>query len=101
MQRDEKIQNLVFELLGNPRSQKVLRQEALDVAASLSFTSMDVLEIYQKLLEDPEPEFRLFGFTQLIIHGDARAQQLLIRGLENPEAALLPAHTAIQVLSIR
>ena len=62
---------------------------------NLSFSSMDVPDVYQKMLEDPEPEFRLIAFTKLIVHGDARAQQKLIEGLENPQVALLPAPDAI------
>jgi HEAT repeat protein len=67
---------------------------------NFSFSSMDVPDVYQKMLEDPEPEFRLFAFTKLIVHGDARAQQKLIEGLENPDSALLPAPDAIGVLSM-
>jgi hypothetical protein len=61
---------------------------------------MNVPEVYQKMLDDPDIDFRLFAFTKLIIHGDARAQQKLISGLENPATALLPAPTAIGVLSM-
>jgi HEAT repeat protein len=96
----EKIQALTTEWLGNPQTPKVLRYEALDLAGNLSFSSMDAPDIYQKMLEDPEYEFRLFAFSRLVIHGDARAQQKLIDGLENPQLALLPAPAAIGVLSM-
>jgi hypothetical protein len=97
---DQQLMNLEVEWLGNSQTPKVLRQEALKLAAELSFSSIRVMEVYQRLLTDPETDFRIFGFTQLIIHGDARAQQLLIRGLENPESSLLPIPTAIQILSM-
>jgi hypothetical protein len=65
---------------------------------------MALNKIYDRVHGDEQltnqVSFRIFGFTQLIIHGDPRAQQLLIRGLENPDAALLPAHTAIHILSM-
>src|SRR3954468_21151081 len=97
---DERAQSLALEWLGNPRSPKVLRYEALQLDENLNFASMEVLDVYQKMLKDPEPEFRLYSFTRLIMHGDARAQQLLIKGLEDPKTALLPAPAAIEVLSM-
>jgi HEAT repeat protein len=100
MPDDEGLVTLSIEWLGNSQAPKVLREEALQVMDNFSFSSMDVPDVYQKMLEDPEPEFRLFAFTKLIVHGDARAQQKLIEGLENPDSALLPAPDAIGVLSM-
>jgi HEAT repeat protein len=98
---DERLGKLELEWLGDTKAPKVLRQEALQLAANLSFSSnMGVLDVYQKLLDDPDLQFRVFAFTKLIIHGDARAQQKLIAGLENPETALLPEPTAIGILSM-
>lgn len=97
---DQQLINLEMEWLGNPQAPKPLRQEALRLAGNQSFSSMNVPEVYQKMLDDPDIDFRLFAFTKLIIHGDARAQQKLISGLENPATALLPAPTAIGVLSM-
>ena len=97
---DERLSALTTEWLGNPQVPKVLRQEALKLEENLSFLSMDVPDVYQKMLEAPEPEFRMYAFTRLIVHGDARAQQKLIKGLENPQSALLPVTDAIQILSM-
>jgi len=97
---DERLGVLINDWLGNPRLPKVLRQEALRLEETLSVMSMSVPDVYQKMLEAPEPEFRLFAFTKLIVHGDARAQQKLIEGLENPQSALLTAPDAIEILSI-
>jgi hypothetical protein len=97
---DEKLANLQVQLLGDLKAPKVLREEALQLSANLSFSSGDVLDVYQKLLDDPELPFRVFAFTKLVIHGDARAQQKLIAGLENPERAPMPAPTAIGILSM-
>ena len=97
---DQQLMKQEIEWLANPETPGVLRQEALVVAAGLSFSSIGVLDVYQQLLRDPDPEFRNFAFTQLVVHGDARAQQLLIRGLENEDSALLPAPTAIAILSM-
>jgi HEAT repeat protein len=97
---DQQLTALRMEWLGNPKVPAVLRREALQVEQVLTFSSMQVADVYEKMLTDPEAEFRLFAFTKLIIHGDARAQQLLIQGLENPKAALMPAPDAIGVLSM-
>jgi len=97
---DERLGKLVLEWLGNRGAPRALRAEALKVEADLSFSNPVVPEVYQKLLDDPEPQFRVFAFTKLIAHGDARAQQKLIQGLENPDAAALPGTTAIGILSM-
>lgn len=97
---DERLTNLEIQWLSDINAPEVLRREALQLAANLSFSSGDLLEVYPKLLDDPNLEFRVFAFTKLIIHGDARAQQRLIAGLENPERAPLPAPTAIGILSM-
>lgn len=97
---DERLVRLVTELLSDPGAPKALRNAALEVEANLAFMNMNAPEVYQKMLEDPELAFRMFAFTKLVIHGDARAQQLLIRGLENPQQAMLPAPMAISVLSM-
>ena len=97
---DEKLVTLSIGWLDNQQAPKVLREEALQVMDNLSFSSMDVPDVYEKMLEDPEPEFRRCAFTKLIVHGDARAQQKLIEGLENPQVALLPAPDAIAILSM-
>ncbi|HEX2645219.1 MAG TPA: hypothetical protein VHU81_19630 [Thermoanaerobaculia bacterium] len=100
--QDERLSRLQVEWLSNPRAPRALRVEALNLTANLSFSSGmgSLTEVYQKMLDDPELPFRQFAFTQLVIHGDARAQQRLIQGLENPESAPLPAPAAIGVLSM-
>jgi hypothetical protein len=97
---DERLTRLVTQLLVDPRAPKPLREAALEIEASLSFMNMNVPDAYQEMLDDPELEFRIFAFTKLVIHGDARAQQRLIQGLENPEQASVPAPTAIGILSM-
>jgi hypothetical protein len=97
---NQRLQQLEDQLLGNPRSPAILRRESLHVAESLAFSSMKVPEIYQKLMDDPDTAFRIFAFTQLIVHGDAGAQQRLIQGLGEPSKAPLPASTAIEILSM-
>jgi len=100
VQDDQRLEALTIEWLSNPAAPVVLRKEALQLAGNQSFSTMDIPDVFQKMLEDPDLQFRLFAFTKLIIHGDARAQQKLIDGLENPQSALLPAPTAIGVLSM-
>ena len=70
---DERLSALTTEWLANPQVPKVLRQEALRLEENLSFLSMDVPDVYQKMVEAPEPEFRMYAFTKLIVHGDARS----------------------------
>jgi hypothetical protein len=98
--RDDRLSRLVVELLGDPRAPEPLRAAALEVEMNLSFSNMNLPDVYRQMLDDPEIPFRVFAFTKLVIHGDARAQQLLIRGLENPAQAMLPAPTAISILSM-
>src|SRR3954447_11385340 len=51
---DDKLEALIIELLGNWQAPKVLRHEALELTENLSFASMDVPHVYQKMLEDPD-----------------------------------------------
>jgi len=96
---DERIGRLILAWLGNPRETMVLRRAALRADSALAFEHMQMPEVYQKMLDDPEQEFRLYAYSRLVPNGDARAQQKLIEGLKNPEAAPLPAATAIAILS--
>ena len=97
---DERLRQLVLEWFVSTATPRPLRQAALRAEASVSFTEGSVPEAYQRLLDDPDLDIRIFAFTKLIIHGDPRAQQKLIQGLENPESASLPAPTAIGILSM-
>jgi uncharacterized protein (UPF0147 family) len=97
---DPRLGALVTQLLGDPKAPRPLREAALEVEANLSYTSMNTPAVYQKMLDDPEPAIRNFAFARLVSHGDAGAQQRLIRGLENPSQAPLPATNAIAILSM-
>jgi len=97
---DERLSRLTIEWLTNPQIPKVQRSEALQFARNASYSSMTVPAEYQKLLDDPELEFRVFGYRTLIIHGDPRATQRLIAGLDSPAIAPMPGATAIELLSM-
>lgn len=97
---DQRLRGLVLQWLSEPRTPRPLRVAALRAEANVSFSDMTVPDVYQKLLDDPDPAIRVFGFTKLVAHGDARAQQRLIEGLENPEQAAISAETAIGILSM-
>jgi len=99
---DQRLSAVTTEWLTNREAPMALRTEALRLAGNLSFSSTAMIapDTYQKLLDDPELAFRQFAFTKLIIHGDPRAQQKLIAGLENPATAPLPAPMAIGILSM-
>ncbi len=97
---DERVSRTELDLFANPRAPRVLRLEALKVEANLTFMHMNAPPVYQKLLDDPDIDIRAFAFTKLIVHGDARAQQRLIDGLLNPDAAPLAAPLSIGILSM-
>lgn len=96
---DERLVRLVNEWLGNPRETPVLRRAALRTDSTLAFEHMHITDVHRKMLDDPDPEFRVYAFSRLVPNGDARAQQKLIAGLENPESASVPAPVAITILS--
>jgi hypothetical protein len=90
----------ILEWFANPRTPKILRDETLNLVGNLSFSSMPgILSVYPKMVEDPDIKFRTFAISKLVINGDARAQQLLIRGIENPQSQLLDPVTAMGILS--
>ncbi|HEY0140416.1 MAG TPA: hypothetical protein VGF48_05935 [Thermoanaerobaculia bacterium] len=97
---DERVDRQVGEWLAEPATPPVLRKQALAAEASTTFATMRIRDVYQKLLDDPDPDFRVFAFTKLVIHGDPRAQQKLIAGLLEPASAPLPAPVAIAILSM-
>jgi hypothetical protein len=98
--RDARLSQLVLQWLTDPREPLPLRTAALHATATLQFSSDTAPEFLQKLVDDPLLGFRVFAFTRLIIHGDPRAQETLIQGLEHPEQASVPARTAIAILSM-
>jgi len=97
---DPRLNQLVVQWLTDPREPLPLRRAALRATGILQFSSGRAPEFLQKLLDDPLPQFRVFAFTRLIIHGDPRAQEKLIRGLEDPGQESVPAPTAIAILSM-
>ncbi|GJM33358.1 MAG: hypothetical protein DHS20C18_23590 [Saprospiraceae bacterium] len=85
---------------------QMLRKESLNALELVNFSSLgmqgipdDLLSIYRKLTEDELIEFRRIAFKFLSLRNDDFAQQLLIRGLNNPQNALLPAPESIYYLS--
>ncbi|MEJ0101746.1 MAG: hypothetical protein WDO19_03905 [Bacteroidota bacterium] len=97
---DQQLQILTMNWLGDQKTAKPLRREALHLSGTLFFTDMRIPQVYQQLLDDPDIEFRVFAFNRLVTNGDARAQQKLIDGLLNPASAQLPPPTAIGILSL-
>lgn len=101
VETDERLLNQVIQWFGNPETPKPLRNETLSLIGNLSFSSLAAqLDVYNKMVEDPDLNFRAFAVSKLILGGDARAQLLLIRGLENPASALFPAPQAIELLAL-
>lgn len=99
-EKDNEFLNQIINWFSNPRTPKPLRDETLNLVGNLSFSSMPgVLDAYNKMIEDPDVAYREFAFNKLVLNGDARAQQLLIRGLEDSNAKSLDNLTAIRILS--
>ena len=98
--KDNEFLNQIMRWFSNPGTPKALRDETLSLIGNLSFSSMPgILEPYHKMVEDPDVAFREFAFSKLVLNGDARAQQLLIRGLEGQNTKPLDNLTAIRILS--
>ena len=98
--KDEKFFDQILQWFSNPKTPKPLRDETLNLIGNLSFSSKTgILEQYQKMVEDPDKVFREFAFVKLIINGDARAQQLLIKGLQNKNSSLIDPVLSMQILS--
>jgi len=98
--KDDALYKQIITWFADPQTPKVLRRETLNLISNLSFSSLiGVLDVYPKMVEDPDPDFRMFAISKLIMNGDARTEQLLIRGLENPPSALVQPADAIELLS--
>jgi hypothetical protein len=101
VENDEKLLDQAIQWFSNPETPKALRAETLKLFGNLSFSSLPgILDVYPKMLEDPDLEFRAFAASKLLLNGDARTQQLLIRGLENPGVALFEPALAIELLAL-
>ena len=98
---DEKFQNLVIRWFESPSTPQPLRDETLNFVETFSFSTLrSPLDSYQKMTDDPDPDFRAFAVSKLILSGDERTQQMLIKGLENPSAARFEPSFAIELLSL-
>lgn len=101
VEKDEKLLNQVIQWFGSPETPKALRNETLNLISALSFSSLNgVLDVYNKMIEDPEPNFRSFAAAKLLMNGDDRAQQMLIRSLGNPQSKLFSDAQTIELLSL-
>ncbi|MEL6659733.1 MAG: hypothetical protein AAFY48_06420 [Bacteroidota bacterium] len=107
VERDSRLFAYVGTILRNPETPKVLRREALDRFSRVSFSTFgmfggkdEIISTFRELTKDPEQEYRLQGFSYLVQNNDDVAQQMLARGLENPEEALLPVKESISILSL-
>ncbi|MGH2666808.1 hypothetical protein [Flavobacterium sp.] len=98
--KDAEFFNQIVNWFSNSRTPKPLRDETLGLIGNLSFSSMPgILDAYHKMVEDPDLVYREFAFNKLVLNGDTKAQQLLIRGLEDSNARPLDVLTSIRILS--
>lgn len=101
VENDEALLGQVVKWFENPETPKPLRDETLQLIGNLSFSSFTgVMEPYKRMVRDPDPRFRAFALSKLLVNGDATAQQLLITGLENPQEALVEPPLAIELLAL-
>lgn len=101
VEADENLFNQVLQWFQNPETPAVLRDETLNLMGNLSFSSMaGVVEPYKNMMNDPDVKFRTFAFSKLLLYGDGNAQQLLIRGLEDPQSQLFEPALAIELLAL-
>jgi HEAT repeat protein len=98
---DDELFEQVLRWFQNPETPKALRDETLNLVGNLSFSSFaGVVEPYKKMIRDPDPRFRTFALSKLVLNGDPEAQQLLIRGLEDQQSQLLEPPLAIEILAL-
>jgi hypothetical protein len=97
---DAQIVKLATDWVGNTQAPMILRRGGLNLVTVSTFSTMRVPEVLQKLLDDPDLDFRIYAYTQLVQHGNDMAQQRLIRGLENQQSANIPAPVAIGILNM-
>ncbi len=97
---DEVLLKQVIQWFSTPKTDKTLRNAAFTAVQILSFSHLLVLDEYKKMLADPDLAYRTFAISKLVIHGDARTQQLLIKGFTNPEGAILDPAASLKVLAL-
>ncbi|AUB42579.1 hypothetical protein COO91_08721 [Nostoc flagelliforme CCNUN1] len=95
---------LPLEILSNPQETVQVRLAALRLLELLAISSPTFPEWRPAYLESlriaiETSELRLSAFSALISQGDRRAQELLIRGLEDSEQALVSPADALNLLS--
>ncbi|HEY9799702.1 MAG TPA: hypothetical protein V6D25_05030 [Leptolyngbyaceae cyanobacterium] len=92
-----------LEILANPEETVEIRQSALQTLKLLAISSRTFSEWRPAYLEAlriaiATPELRLGALAALVSQGDRRAQELLIKGLEDPEQALVEPADALNLL---
>ena len=94
---------LPLEILANPEETVENRQAALQTLKLLAISSPTFSEWRPAYLEAlriaiATPELRLGALSALVSQGDRRAEELLIKGLEDPEQALVEPADALNLL---
>jgi hypothetical protein len=97
-------QQLPLEILANPQETVQVRLAALRLLELLAISSPTFPEWRPAYLEAlriaiETSELRLSAFSALISQGDRRAQELLVKGLEDPEQGLVNPADALNLLS--
>jgi len=101
IEKDDAVYKQVVAWFANPETPKVLRDETLRCIGNLSFsTIVGVLDVYPKMVTDPDTPFRVFAISKLVANDDARTKQLLVNGLQNQGTALVPPALAIRLLDL-
>lgn len=102
---DLRLQRDVANVLADRTALRVLRDQALAVIESLSFSNSpstlaggEARARLLSLLDDPDPAFRLRGITLLMQEEDETARARLVEGLRTPTTAAVPAADAVRLL---
>lgn len=101
---------IIDDLLGYLRSgdtPEPFRRTVARVLQAVMFSSFSMhakhteyFSVLRDLLRDDDEALRLQAFETLIAYGDDQAEQLLLRGLASPDAALLSPEQSLQVLGL-
>jgi hypothetical protein len=97
--------SLLLATLHNPEEPAAVRAAALHALKAASFLGprfapyrAEYLQTLRDIATDVEPQLREDVLEVLAIEKDAYAQDLLMRGLKEPQSALVPPAKAIQLL---
>ena len=101
IEEDESLYNLLLKWFQSPNTPETLRNAAFEFFKIPSIHPLPGLKnLFTELIRDENMDIRSFAFMNLAVLDDARAQQILIDGLERPQNALLDQITSMEILNL-